>query len=187
MKFLHYLNEEEKQINIVEIIKNECQPWLRTIKPIINTGKTFIRYVKPSEPIKKITPRTDRYPKNSSQELHDIFDNGLKKIFGWKPRSEGVFVYPIHKLSNISGPRAYLFYPIGEFKYIWSPKIRDLYNIQTDAINNPEKFIKMYIDKNLLKSFKGQLNHSNEIMFKCDSYYLVTIKYRVLLGENELL
>lgn len=189
MRLIKYLNEEHD--NIVKMIKANCKPWLSTIKPIIYKNKGFIRYVgrkNKVETIKRFTPRTDREPKDSSRELHDLFDSGFLERFGWKARSEGVFVWPSNNLDTFNKDSLWtFFYPIGEFKYIWSPRVKDLYNIQHLALEDPDKYLKTYTDKNLFKSFKSDLNFGNEVMFKCNFYYLVSIRYLNVLRENELI
>ena len=192
MKFLNYLTEDEKMPDIVRLIKRDCKPWLSTISSLIGTGKCFIRHVTMKNyvtNITKFTPRTDREPRDSSQKLHDLVDNELFKKFNWKPRSEGVFVWPVKKISSLDvfDGLYNVFYPIGEFKYVWSPKIKDLFNLQLQVLKSPDEYIKSYTNKNLLKTFKGQLNFGQEVMFKCDSYYLVNAKFIGLLKENKLL
>jgi hypothetical protein len=194
MRLKNYITEE-KQVDIVKLIKKDCGPWLRTINPIINSGKGFVRYSfkERIKFIKNFFPRTDREPRDNSQELHNTFDKGFLEKFGWKGRSEGVFVWPVNNiaaflLDSLDGDsHTFIFYPIGEFKYIWSPKVKDLFNVSRGAIETPEDFIKTYINKNLLKSIKGPLNTGNEVMFKCSSYYLVNMKHMALLMENGIL
>jgi hypothetical protein len=59
-------------------------------------------------------------------ELHDYLDEQFKKKFGWKARSEGVFCVRSKQIAyNYGNP--YSVFPIGNYKYIYSNKIHDLY------------------------------------------------------------
>lgn len=62
-----------------------------------------------------------------SPNLQKIFDEFFYKKFRWKPRSEGVFT--IGDIKSIRGVYGipYIFVPIGEYKYLWSPDVDDLY------------------------------------------------------------
>ena len=121
MRLEQYLNEADKIPDIVRLIKRDCKPWLSTIAPLIGTGKAFCRYVNLKnavDSLKKLTPRTDREPKDSSRKLHDMFDAYFLKKFGWKARSEGVFVWPVKNVNAFESNLWNVFYPIGDFKFI---------------------------------------------------------------------
>jgi hypothetical protein len=80
----------------------------------------------------KKTVRKDRKPLDMNSDASELFDKKFMEKFGIKPRSSGVFsttdwniasVYPRGRNTGI-----FLFFPIGEYKYLWSPDIKDLYN-----------------------------------------------------------
>ena len=189
MRLEQYLIEDEAQrLEMIETIKKECKPWLRLIKPILGSEKYFIRQSKRGNNFfVKVATRSDRRPLDSSKKVHNAFNKALEKRFGWRPRSEGVFVWPVSENPSIG----YFFYPIGEFKYVWSPRVGDLF---TTAVRNAveidiEEFVPTYTNRDLLdvfNTFPGRMFKS-EVMFKCSQYYLVNRRYKELLRYNGLL
>src|SRR5574343_260209 len=142
-----------------------------------------------------IVPRSDRRPSDTNIIIHNELDSKFRKIFGLKARSEGVFVTGSVDQAGEYGIYTYAFFPIGKYKFIWSTDIKDatvytdniifLYRKKIHDINyNPDPndtdFLSYfhnkypfdtYSDKNLAKALDSQ----NEVMFKCDKYYLVDI------------
>ena len=196
MRLINYLDEAEFERDLgllSKAIKEKCGPFLDTIKPIIGTGKCFIRRVHSYVPFFVIkTPRTDRKPADTSPEFHNAFDQAFKEKFGWKARSEGVFTYPVKDIKNCFQGQ-YIFYPIGNFKFIYSPVIDDLFVVLDDYKMPEEEVVRLmptYVNKNLLKVFQGKFDGRNiypETMFKCKQYYLVNKNYADSLMNNGVL
>jgi hypothetical protein len=146
--------------------------------------------------IKTIYPRNDRKPTDTPVEYHELLDDKFESKFGWRARSEGVFATSDYGQATAYG-HVYLFFPIGSFKFIWSPKIRDLYMeideiaddvrsvgededvIRKAVIIGIDHMAKTYTDSSLKMAVKS----GHEIMFKCNSYYLVN-EYWILNGEK---
>jgi hypothetical protein len=111
---------------IVSTLQSECKPFLNELK--FCEGFLYRGQFSHTIPdIDRIKPRIDRKPLNTPREIHDIWDGEFKKKFGWKARSEGVFVTSDSYMSENFG-RAYLFFPIGPYKYVWSSKYMDVTN-----------------------------------------------------------
>jgi hypothetical protein len=112
----------------LEILRNECSEIITWYKL---TNEVFYRGMKkpyPQDEMVKIIPRSDRIPKDTQQELHDVADMILKEKFGWKPRSEGVFATSSYVEAHAySNKNPHIIFPVDGFKYIWSPKITDAY------------------------------------------------------------
>lgn len=182
MKLYHYLNEKYIELQEGEmdfLIDRWCQPWLKA-----SSGKQVFRGISTKPENFKGIVRKDRNPMNTPQVIQDIFDDTCKKKFGWKPRSSGLFVS-----GDVSQARSYgddyAIYPIGDFKFLWSPTISDFYIDISIISSNYEgsrdkvfkekafqeevkaKIIKSYSDKNLKKAIKS----GQEIMIKCNEYY----------------
>jgi hypothetical protein len=132
-----------KTDEIIAILKRDCKPFLssrRSKRDLLWRGvkqKLNSDYV-------KITTRTNRKPKDTPKELHDLMNFEFKKAFGWKPRSEGVFTFT--KASNAGGygNQTVMMFPIGNFKYVWSNKIEDLWNEMND--NDVQATVERFID-----------------------------------------
>lgn len=191
MKFQHYLNEERdiykylKGNEIFELALNGRFLY-RGIK--YEKNETFI--------IKK--RRKDRNPLTTDKKSHDILDMLFQKKFGWKARSEGIFV--TNDFAGAQGyGKAYIFIPIKPYSFIWNNNIEDLwFNIFSDDYDNIsiltkeehyklnklnasfnekveilEKVVKSYTNKDI----KNAMRSGNEIMFNCDRYILFNEKY----------
>ena len=69
-------------------------------------------------------------------------------------------------------------FPIGDFKFIWSPKISDLYAalpLSFKGASLPEvvtHVMSEYTDKNLAAA----INSEFEISIKCKEYYLLAVR-----------
>ena len=194
MRLVNYINEdEEAREYLIDWIRRDCGPFLRTIKPIMGSGKCFVRRIHGYMPfVVKKTSRTDRRPSDTDIEFHKAFDAVFKEKFGWGARSEGVFTYPAKDWKLIHQGQ-HIFYPVGEFKFVYSPVISDLFvelNEFDRVENEVNRLLPSYVNKNLLGVFRGKFDGRNfypEVMFKCKQYYLVNREYADLLTQNEVL
>jgi hypothetical protein len=205
VKLIQYLNEvdvtddfvpeKEQKLLLSNLSKDVEKEFLQLVA---NDG--FIYRGKPKSKvnvgvIKKFTSRTDRKPLSTNEEVHKFMDDFFFKKFRWKARSEGVFTTPVETQADVYG-LPYLFFPIGSYKFIWSPEIYDFFtdiesyvfikvaNISLRdkrLIDRGFKKLETYTDKDLNQAIKSK----GEIMFKCSSYYLVNTKYKTFL-ETEL-
>jgi hypothetical protein len=219
MKFDKFINEFEDEEEDEEGFKNDPD-WaerhsskyhhnrglvLKEVNKIIKTkvSKKFISLLKKNGDfftrevlrdfgaIKEFKTRLDRRPVDLNIDLHHFFDKELEKKFGWKPRSQGVFVWnDINELNE-------LFFPIGDFKYVYSPEVHDLYfttNKMKIQYSIPDKKDPIGISdkstkdlKKLIDTYKdsGIENEKEklEVMFKCDSYILVDYLLDIELDE----
>jgi hypothetical protein len=187
MKLLKFLNETtgpklpSNPKDAADLIRKNCKPFLAAIK---GEGILWRGTFATLNFIDVITPRTNRVPSSMPVNIHEALDIAFKTKFGWKPRSEGVFC---------SGSKAQAFsygnlrsiWPIGEFKFVWSPKIPDLVNYLPDDIyyeiwpNMPvkellrqplfKKIIDLYIDKDINLAIRKDC----EISLKCKQYYSI--------------
>jgi hypothetical protein len=184
---------EEVTINDIE---KDCKPYLKEVR---SGTSMFIRYSKTyrnEEIIKKISKTTDRKPKDTPKELHDFMDETLKKKFGWKARSQGLFVWiaPKNYLVgvNLSSEVGNYVFPIGPYKYVYNSEIFDIYaeyqQIESDFYEDydddtlQDKVIEYFKHWWLehptgLKGYKNinalTLKTRVECMIRCKSYYLI--------------
>jgi hypothetical protein len=177
MRLQKYLNEEEEYFDYIGIIERDCKPFLsfiKVFKPIpfvyrgVKSNKTFIHK----------TPRSDRKPLDTPLETHKILDELFYEKFGWKVRSEGVFTFTY---SGAGYGTNYYFFPIGKnFKYVYSPDVKDLF-ITIERMGKKSKDreeLKKIVDtyyqnEKYAQAFVGV---NKEIVWKCDSYYLLNQK-----------
>jgi len=128
-KLYEYLKKDESIFlnKLSKDIQKNCQPFIKEFK---SSNVKYFLYRATKKNIKfydKIIPRKDRKPRDTPLHIHKLIDDIFKDKFGWKPRSEGVFVNPNKTVISEYG-NAYIFIPIGKYEYLWSPKIDDLYN-----------------------------------------------------------
>lgn len=109
--------EFQKQI---QLIQQDCQPFIQQAQ-----GKIMFRGLPSTDGfIKKRARLDDRRPKDTGQERHDEFNKYFLKHFGENFRN-GVFVSGDSKIAEYYG-NIYSIFPIGEFKFLWSPSVIDL-------------------------------------------------------------
>lgn len=140
--------------------------------------------------------RKDRLPRDTPKQLSKLFDDMLEHKFGWRPRQSSVFAFgrTSKGATRDYGRTTYRIFPIGNFKYVWSPVVRDLtfsipgiakaagitkpYNIESDwepeelagfskALSNTLE--DTYKDTDLRSMAKG----GNEVMIGCDKYLAI--------------
>lgn len=190
----------EWQETLASVLKSECGSYLGTSGShdgFLFRGMRIHHFAKYNVDAETdlswfiLQTRKNRTPSDTPDEFHDLANNYLRKKFGWKPRSDGVFA-----TSNYADAKGYgiqhVFFPIGPFKYIWSPRAKDLYvNIYHDIIaRGPNSALdddeqeKIFL--NALEDAKYQdhdlgsaIESGHEIMFGCDKYLVVRC------GENE--
>ena len=117
---------EKLEINeISEILKRDCSEFLNLLK---QSGKSAIfRGVEDMySEFDEFQSHTNRHPKDMSIEVHRTLDDLFENKFGIKIRSTGNFcTFDLETAKRYGKP--FMFFPIGEFKYFWNPKVLDLY------------------------------------------------------------
>ena len=188
MKLQNYIVEEEKGLaHYIPKIQAECKPFLKDIK---NAAGTLFRddTKNRNKPVWKKTTRMDRAPLDSSLDFHKQADDLFLKKFGWKARSQGLFCWPLPFKSSFLANK-WMVFPAGNYKYLWSPAISDLWGDvgmnweDTDyAIFELEE---SYLNTYKTDKIKMSIKHENEIMIQCKYSYLV--KSELMEPINEAL
>ena len=191
MRLQQYINEElviDDWNEMLNIIKKDCSKSLKEFgsTPIYRGTKE----IKKDNTLIRVKSRIDRRPTDTPKHLHDLMDELFKKHYGWKARSEGVFVTK-YLLDASSYGKVTLFFPIGDYKYLWSKKVDDLYEqirIQiTEKILARGIYTRELLPKHITPEFKEMLEDiiktytskdfnksiEEECMFKVKDYYLV--------------
>lgn len=174
-----------------------CMPWLKEMHYLSKGTKHRKIYRGKMDfngGIEKFSRRKDRKPRNTDPTVHTILDLVFLELFGWRARSEGVFTHTSPDTAVYFGMPG-VFFPIGKYEYLYSEKVSDLtmelekenvlfdiddsqMSIDFKKLDSEERYkeIKRIIEKQNYKE-KGLYNTSislkSEIMFNCDSYYLV--------------
>lgn len=125
MRLMKFVSEgvsiHDTDENIAALIHKECSEFFKE-----TNGLRLFRGTKRNiAAFEKIRPRQDRQPKDTPQVIHEYLDKWFQKKFGWKARSEGVFVSPRSDQTEHYGA-PYWFIPCNGYKYVYSPKIWDI-------------------------------------------------------------
>jgi len=188
MRLQSYINEDETYWKKnIELIKKNCKPYIKLVKMFTDTSIGLYRGVtKKNGTFYKITPRKDRRPSTTNPVVHKVLDDIFYDKFGWKARSEGVFVTSNMDVASSYGV-SYLFFPIGKFDFLCSIQIDDLFfaidkfNLDRIIIKSDKpdwegkirKKIEPFILDNYEKNNTNWLFSGVEVMFRCKSYYIV--------------
>jgi hypothetical protein len=197
MKFLNYITENEIDIkrrdDVVKILKQDCRPFLEFCNwhKIVFARETRNKDYPPDHAYVKKYSRTDRVPVDTPAVLSTMIDDLFYHKFGWKVRSSGVFTTPTSFIDGIGDQLCFI---IGNFSFVTSPKVSDLYltlgelsrkifpksEVLFSQINHEQaEAIAYEFEKQYLKTFTEKTipntvkNHRKEVVFDCHSYYLV--------------
>ena len=108
-------------------IQKDCKPILKVYKKSSKDTTYLLRGDRKSRLFLDKKVRKDRVPKDTPQDWHEGFDEAFNSIFGWEARSEGLFCSASKTISGGYGNSLYVVFPKGEFDYIYSTDIKDLY------------------------------------------------------------
>lgn len=122
MRFSKFLLESEDDEKIIQILRNDCRPFLNE-KALLYRGISNFNKFK----IKKMRVEKNRLPANMPKVVHELLDDGFNSLFGFKARSQSVFCTGSFIEAKKYGD-VYNIFPIGNFKYCWSKDIEDIYN-----------------------------------------------------------
>lgn len=160
----------DDEILIEEKILNNCQPYLKLLKHLYQSGMKRPLLRGSAEPYTELTriPVSERkQPMNMDATDHKLTDEWFSNEFGIAARTKTVFVTTNRGLAKRYGTIHYVF-PIGKFSIIHSPKYADLFlqlgwmektKIYKELFDLPEQFtdIKTY---NEAKEFLEYVQHN---------------------------
>ena len=129
----------------------------------------------------------------------------LYEKFRWKPRAQGVFTIGSYSFASSYGTPN-LFFPIGNYRYVWNTEYDDLFvtpqmqniniyyidrvdtDIYTDIYtwakkdgkNKAKALLQELVDGCIDYDLYKGITKGNEVMFDCNKYYLVSdLQYNV--------
>jgi hypothetical protein len=160
----------------ISFIRKNCKPFLKSVG--YKNHKMF-RGTDGGDAAEMFigTPRKKRLPSDMDRGDQKLFDKAFYKVFGWHPRSEGLFVTGNYSSANRYGP-IYQIFPIGNFKFIYSKDVEDLYEEYNDDFSGYKKEIdddrpafikKHYTDQYLKQGIKAGV----EITLLCEKYLAI--------------
>lgn len=184
-KYGYSLQDVDKEVALEnwKMIEKNCGPYLVEVRKAKDFLWRGVRKVEKDDFIKK-SVKGNREPRFIEKDLHTWLDGKLKSMFGWKPRSEGVFTGGYVVARNY-GNRVRMVFPIGKFKYIVMGyknliKLYDEYDRYDNVLDKEdvrdkiEEIIKEYSSVGLHK----YLNEDEyECIVNCKEYYSVHERY----------
>lgn len=193
MRFLQFLLEgEASSENAILKMESACIPFLKeqgSRKNILWRGMSR-RFELSNNHM--VDVKKDRRPLDTQLELHHALDDWFLDNFGFRARSNAVFASGSENFALVYGD-LYAIYPIGDFEYVWSPRIKDTLLLDQEANHllarieqksgtkfDKEEWLEQkaniiidllekgrYSDTNL----KAAIASGSEIMIHCDKYY----------------
>ncbi len=140
--------------------------------------------------------RKDRKPVDIEDEVHTEFDNAFNRKFGWKARSNALFVTG-DWTQSINYGTAFMIFPMGHYRFVYSPSIYDAYRatISLDSfdvwkeknddgtkeewMNGYDDVVRSYTNKDIHKAIIS----NNEIMLNAKKYMAIDKQYQFKLLE----
>ena len=163
-----YILYEKRNVDFVwEALLKDCKPFLKELKKSMSsTGSFFYRgYNNFNGDIygfQKKKSRMNRRPRDTPLEVHRKIDNKFYDMFGWHVRSEGIFVTSGLKFAKSYGTST-MFFPIGKYKYVWSPKIEDLYDgFGSESLENVEDALRDNYDNGGDSEYEYELEYGED-------------------------
>lgn len=129
-QFKQYLTEAESfDVTIDEMadmIVRDCGPFLQESDGLRH-GPLFRGINNVSDEFIQKSVRKDRKPKDTTEFLHDLFDDFFQEKFGTRFRTVSMFTFSDSTPARHYGT-PYMVFPIEDFNYIWSPEVNDLFD-----------------------------------------------------------
>ena len=181
---------QQELIPSLDLIKRECQPFLQQWgqQPLIRGVKRGATNF-----IKKEVHLEDRVPKDTPRRLHTQFNKAFVNEFGL-PFRNAMFASGDHAIAKDYG-LPYTVFPIGDFKFIWSKEVDDLYgqwqrvepHRQHDDPESDEywewrlsraekRFTEQSVKKYQTTELNKAISSRHEIMLWVDSYYGINVE-----------
>jgi len=203
LKFSKYLDEStlpDKE-EIINIIDNKVDK--QFLSDIKKAGSFVYRGLLDNITDFKIKETHEIRNSNMNVLLKDALNVHFNKKFGWNVR-DGIFTTSNwHHIIKFFGKK-YIFFPIGDYKFVWSKKIGDInledrmmkfngaVRFRTDDLDGVIKeFDEWLINDNILQSYvdddlPSAIESQNEISFKCKEYMAINFEYNNVLKEKYL-
>lgn len=130
MRLENYLTEQSFPQGLWDKIEKDCAPFLKELRSINNRNGFLYRGTNNAITQARIEQvRKDRMPKDTAEIVHTYADTVTKKRYGAKLRSQGLYTTTASYDTEGYGQNRVLVFPIGRYKYFWSPGIKDSYKL----------------------------------------------------------
>jgi len=146
MRLKQFINEYSyDEYSIIKMVYTECMPFIKELTNGKYCRKLMYSGRNESKNVIKKQVRTDRKPLNTHPLFHKLLDDIFYDLFKIKARSNAIFCNGYESITSDYGT-TYSIFPIGKFKYVWSPFIGDLYEDEDEYESIIEKYDTKYVD-----------------------------------------
>jgi len=195
------MKHSSKTLQVVAAkLKADCQPYLKATEfyayPLYRGLRNTNRY---NLAVAKCP--VNRPPRDTNLAIHEIADTYFYKNFGAHYRSGAFFVTGSQEEASMYGDElggeTFLFFPMGAFKFCWSPRYADFYADLENEIYGEEENEFIWSDSNLgetvvqyierghyrTNDIKNATRSGHEIMLTCASAYLLKTSFQYQFEE----
>ncbi len=148
MRLETIINESSGKTSLQEILNilwDKCNPFLKDLLSKSKFGGDFLYSGRhETKDYYERNVRKDRTPKDMDEDVHTELDGIFKQKFGWKPRSNSIFVSGDVSTASKYGDSIYMIFPVNKYRYLWSLKVEDLYVTIDGGIDNYYEFIEEF-------------------------------------------
>jgi len=199
MRLTRYINENKSFAEWAPTIEKDCSKFIKDIRGSKGTLTRIDRYMGSREsqnPVIKKYTQKERRVMDTPKKLSDEIDKIFKEKFKWKARTKNVVFCWGTPFNSADINDGFLVFPAGNYYYVWSQYVNDLYGsiISFKGKNKGKtywetsdfieifknKIIKTYTNMGLKKAVVSQ----NEIMVRCEYYYLIRPELIEMVNER---
>ncbi len=170
------------------MVQRKCQPFLKEWLPIFKQGGGVVDELfmwRGSETISGqygVKPvRQERLPMTTKEHIHQEIDRQMFKRFKIHGRSKTIFCTGSKSLAEGYG-KAYMVFPVGNYKYIWSPKVDDMFVAISRTTSGYRYNVERDVDIELHK-----LGYDTDLDFEKREMRKKKIRERFLKGNEKAL
>ncbi|WP_300760221.1 hypothetical protein [Janthinobacterium sp.] len=214
--FKDFLREESDPVDAGEFFHREAQPFINKAAGagLMYRGFVDTDYIKPyakiTLPSGKVVDvgitavRKDRRSRDLPTVAHDAFNTWMKDTFDIDGRTGSAFVLGEAAEETASGyGYLYVVIPQGEFKYLWSPKVNDLFRTYVnsgikDHLHRLTQSGEMDVFQSIVNATMDTLDYrdtdlpqalqsTSEIMVECEYLLVVYETAEVVAALKEVL
>lgn len=209
MRFTQFLieqdDQEQRYQQAAQTLLNDCRPYFEELGYDITAAMSLFRGLKTipqgNQLLYKKDVRVDRKPTDTPVPIQQYLDQTFQQQFGVPFRSKAMYTTGSRLAASYYGTLCIVF-PIGQFKYLWSSEVEDLFGRIRDRVleqSDDESFelfassisqhyqthgelthdVEEMIDDILDEAnyqddqLKQAIQSRNEIMIATDQYYII--------------
>ncbi len=176
-------NEQSAQLKMwADTLRADCASYFSKTKNLmwrgIGIGVTL-------PPFSKHPCPRGRKPRDTNLDVHHVAGAWFVETFGVNYREDAMFATGSARQARSYG-NMFAAFPVGDFRFCWSPMIADFtFDISdsiVDAITADDDVDEMIVDEinhamYQTTDLRRAINSGHEIMIHCDEYYLLDAQY----------